>query len=200
MINADHLHTEKFHSNERWLVSFRNGEEKGFNFFFRQYRAALCYFSFQIINNKDEAEELANDVFMKLWDRHASFETEAAIRSFLYTSVRNSSLNRVRDQKRKDTILKDYGYINKKPEIDWLEKMIESEVYKEIFEAINSLPPKCKQIFKMLMFEHKDQQQIAEELNLSASTIQNQKARAIMLLKQRIVFPILMLFIVLFPA
>lgn len=187
-LNADRLRSQKFYNNERWVTSFHNGEEKGFNFFFHQYHAAVCYFSFQIIKDKDEAVEVVNDAFMKLWERHANFETEAAIRSFLYTTVRNTSLNRVRDEKRKSGAIKEYSYINKGQDVDVSEKMIEAEVYKEIFHAINSLPPRCKQIFKMLMFEHKDQQQIAEELNLSVSTIQNQKARAIMLLRQRIAF------------
>jgi RNA polymerase sigma-70 factor (ECF subfamily) len=64
--------------------------------------------------------------------------------------------------------------------------MIESELYHEIFIAINTLPPKCSQIFKMLYIEGKDYLQIARELNLSINTVRNQKARGILLLRQRL--------------
>jgi RNA polymerase sigma-19 factor, ECF subfamily len=179
------------HTSDEMLDAFRNGDEKAFNFFFRKYYAALCYFSFQILKNKNEAEEIAGDSIMKLWERHANFMSTVAIKSFLYKTVRNASLNSIREQKRKAAATKGFNYINDSTEIDVSEKMIEAEVYKEVFLAIENLPPKCKQIFKMLLFEHKDHYQIASELNLSVSTIQNQKARAIMLLRQRIAFSIL---------
>ncbi|HEY2722955.1 MAG TPA: RNA polymerase sigma-70 factor [Chitinophagaceae bacterium] len=166
------------------FFAFRNGEEKGFDFFFREYYAALCYFAFRITNDKMVAEEIAEESFIKLWERHANFESAGALRSFLYTTTKNACLNEKRreasSRKRESIVAATID------EDNILQKMIESELYHEIFIAINTLPPKCSQIFKMLYIEGKDYLQIARELNLSINTVRNQKARGILLLRQRL--------------
>lgn len=178
-----------------YIRSFRNGEEKGFNFFFREYYAALSYYSFQIIKDKADAEEIAGESLMKLWERRSNFDNLSAIKSFLYTTTRNASLNYVRGQERTVKRLKDVKYISDKNEKDAFERIVESEIYREIFIALNTLPPQCRKIFSMLFIEGKEYQQIADELNLSIATIRSQKARAIMLIKQRLTlcWPLLVL-------
>lgn len=174
-----------------YVRSFQNGEEKGFNFFFREYYAALSYFSFQIIKDKPEAEEIAGEALMKLWERHTDFDTLRSIKSFLYTTARNASLNWVRQQKKGIQRAKELAYLAEESESPIMQQIIEIESYREIFLAINTLPPKCRQIFQMLFFEGKDYKQIAQELNLSIDTIRNQKARALMLIRERVAFGLL---------
>ena len=91
--------------------------------------------------------------------------------------------------------LKDAQYLSDKNEKDAFERMAETETYREIFIALNTLPPQCRKIFSMLFIEGKEYQQIADELNLSIATIRSQKARAIMLIKQRLAlcWPLLVL-------
>ncbi|MBS0424996.1 MAG: RNA polymerase sigma-70 factor [Proteobacteria bacterium] len=179
-----------------YIRSFQNGEEKGFNFFFREYYAALTYYSFSIIKDKSEAEEIAGEALMKLWKRHENFNNQAAIKSFLYTTTRNASLNYIRQQQRTEKKLREAEYLAEKSEKDIFEFLVEVESYREIVIALNALPPQCKKIFSMLFIEGKDYQQIAEELNLSIATIRSQKARAIMLIRQYIAYCV-MLFLLL---
>ena len=168
------------------IRSFQNGEEKAFNFFFREYYAALCYFSFKFIKEKSIAEEIAGDALMKLWERHRNFNSMAAIRSFLYTTARNASLNCLRQQRKATQQLKEMVYLSEVSELNKFQKIVEAETYREIFIALDTLPPKCRQIFKMVFIEGKAYDQIASELNLSTKTIYSQKDRALSLIRQRI--------------
>lgn len=176
-----------------YVRSLQNGEEKSFTFFFREYYAALTYHSFQIIKDKADAEEIAGESLMKLWERHENFDNLAAIKSFLYTTTRNASLNYIRQQERAANRHKEANYLSETRERDAFERIAETETYREIFVALNTLPPQCRKIFSMHFIEGKEYQQIADELNLSVATIRSQKARAIILLRQRLAMSLLLL-------
>ena len=183
------------HTVADYIRSFQLGEEKGFNFLFREYNAALSYFSFQIIKDKEVAEEIAGDSLMKLWERHENFDNIPSIKSFLYTTARNASIDWLRKQKRNNQRTNEMIYLSENNETTIFQKKAEAEFYKEIFLTLNTLPPKCRKIFSMLYIEGKNYQQIAQELNLSIDTIRNQKARGLMLIKQRLVFYLLISFL-----
>lgn len=169
-----------------YIRSFQNGEEKGFNFFFHEYYVALCYFSFQVIKEKSIAEEIAGDALMKLWERRENFDNLPTIKSFLYTATRNASLNVLRIQRRNNQRAKELLYLSNENEANVIHQIVETETYREIHLALKTLPPQCKKIFQMIFLEGKNSKQIADELNLSISTIRNQKARALTLLRHRV--------------
>ena len=82
-----------------YVQLFRSGDEKGFNFFYREYYNTLCYHSFQIIKDEQEANGIVAEAFIKLWERHSQFDNLASIRSFLYKATKNASLNWLRKEK-----------------------------------------------------------------------------------------------------
>jgi len=170
-----------------YIRSFQNGEEKGFNFFFRQFYAPLCYYVFQFVKDKADAEEIAGDTLMKFWERRENFDNFPSIKSFLYTAARNASLNRIRQQKRYENRITELKHITEKNEQTVIHQIIEAEIYREIVTILKTLPPQCRKIFSMLFLEGKDYRQIADELNLSIGTVRSQKARAITIIKQRLV-------------
>ena len=183
-INKVQQHNQ--HRTEEFILSFQRGEEKGFSFFFKEFYAALCYFSYTIIKDKDTAEDIAEEAFIKLWERHSGFENAANLKSFLYTIVRNASIDWLRQQKRRLAHSKEIIYLAEEKESFILQQITEAETYREVVAALKILPPKCRQIFRMIYFEGKDYGQIASELNLSINTIRVQKARALALLRRQL--------------
>jgi RNA polymerase sigma-70 factor (ECF subfamily) len=176
-----------FHNTaEEYISSFKKGEEKGFSFFFKEFYAALCYFSNTIIKDEAVAEDIAEETFIKLWERHGSFDNSASIKSFLYKVAHNASIDWLRKQKKELTYAKEIIYLGEEKESFILQQIIEAETYREVVAALKILPPKCRQIFRMLYIEGKDYSQIARELNLSINTIRVQKARALILLRQQL--------------
>lgn len=178
-----------------YIRSLRRGEEIGFNFFFREYYAPLVYYSFQIINVKEDAQVIASESLMRLWERREHFESLPAIVSFLYTVTRHASLNYIRSRDRVNHRHLEAGYLTDKFERDSFESIIESETYREVVGSINVLPPQCRKIFSMLFIEGKEYQQIADELQLSVATIRSQKARAVMLIRQKLATGFMLLII-----
>ena len=168
-----------------YILSFQKGEEKGFSFFFREYHAALCYFSFRIIKDKDNAEDIVAEAYAKLWERHAGFDNVSSIRSFLYTVVHNASIDCLRLNKKRTAYSKEIVYLDEEKESYVLQQIIEAETYREIVSSLKILPPKCREIFRMIYFEGKDYAEIANELKLSINTIRVQKARALAILRQQ---------------
>ena len=76
------------------------GKEKTFDYFFRQYFAALCFFAQSIIHNEEDAKDIVQDCFIKLWDDDSALEEKAdTVKSFLYTMVRNRCIDYVRKKK-----------------------------------------------------------------------------------------------------
>lgn len=176
-----------------YVQLFRLGDEKGFNFFYREYYDTLCYYSFQIIKDEQEADGIVGEAFIKLWERSSNFDNLPSIRSFLYKTTKNASLNWLRKQKNENRKTKNFAYLAEENENTIADKIIEIEFHREIFATLNALPPNCRKIFEMIYLQGKNFEQISEELNLSESTVRSQKARGLMLIRQRISWTIIII-------
>lgn len=166
------------------MDSFKRGEEKGFNFFFREYYASLCYFSNSIIKDEAAAEDISTESFIKLWERCGEFESSNHVRAFLYKVVRNASIDWIRKNKKVQDYTKEQSYLGEISEASIQQHLIAAETYREVLASIERLPTKCRTIFKMIYLEGKDYTQIAKELGLSINTIRVQKARALAILRR----------------
>src|ERR1700709_1908452 len=86
------------HANGKRKV-IRMGKEEAFDFLFRQYYAALCFFANSIIHNDEDAKDIVQDCFIKLWDDTEFTERVETIKSFLYMMVHNRCIDYVRKKK-----------------------------------------------------------------------------------------------------
>ena len=187
---------------ERWpanndilLSAFGKGEEKAFDLYFSRYYATIVLFTYRITRNRDVAEEIVSDAFLKLWDRCETFKTESGLRSFLYTIARNGAIDWWRKEKTKLKSLSSYSATEHLSENDAFKHQVAAETYIHLREAIEKLPPKCRRIFKMLMFDRKNYEQIAGELKISINTVRVQKTRAIGILKSKMTISLILCFL-----
>lgn len=178
--------SNKFPSGTAPILAFQQGEEDGFAWFFRTHYAALTLFAYKITGQKEAAEEIAGDAFLTAWQKRADFSHPAVLKSFLYTAVKFGSLNWLRQHRKEGLKARQLALLSDTAEQPVLYEMVSAEIHQQVFTAINQLPPKCRRIFQMLYIEGKDFQQIATELQLSVSTIHNQKARGIRLLREKV--------------
>ena len=172
---------------EDYLKAFKRGEGKGFTFFFQEHYISLCLFADRLLKNRLVAEDIVGESFIKLWNRHSSFCNPRHIRSFLYTIVRNGCIDFLRQEKRKAVSEKEIAYLlDQESEKYILQEMIRAEAMSQIYKAFKNLPTACQKVFRMIYFEDKNVKQIAQELNLSISTVKSHKARGLTLLKKRL--------------
>lgn len=123
------------------------------------------------VKDEAQAEEIVNDVFLKIWEDGYGIVIESSLKSYLYRSVINRSLNFLNKSKRErllnvdEVILPDEGY-----ELQLIE---ENELKTRLYEAVEKLPDQCKKVFEMSRFDGLKQQEIADMLGISIKTVKN---------------------------
>ncbi|WP_199121100.1 RNA polymerase sigma-70 factor [Pedobacter sp. ASV28] len=153
---------------------------------FRDNYAKLCHFAAQFLNDTAAAKDIVQESFLVFWNlENKEKESIISISSFLYKTVRNACLNRLRRQKL------EHSYLNQQaiePVEDpvALNLMIKSEVLAEIHKILVTLPKNCQQIFRMGYLEGLKNQEIASALGISINTVKTQKKRGLQLLKMRL--------------
>lgn len=165
---------------------FRNGNEKGLSFFYKALRPGLVYFAFRILNDKPEAEDIVEESFGKIWERRSTFYEDKVIKSWLYTTVRNASINKLQQEQRLNVRKEQYaleqeGSYQSSPlyDIEFAEFIV------KVHATISVLPVECQKIFRLMYIKGKTVREIAEELQLSISTVKNQKTRGLDILRKR---------------
>ncbi len=131
------------------------------------------------------AEGIASDAMVILWERRENFQSLAAIRSFLYTTTRNLSLNWIRDKNRLRKREKHYSICLDTSEPAIFQHLIESETYREVIRVIGTLPERCQQVIQLSFLQEKTPKEVAAAMNISPVTVSTQKKRAIRLIKER---------------
>lgn len=164
------------------------GHKSVFNDLFEQYYERLYHLSYQYLNNEDEAKDIVQDTFIKLWEVRADLNPDTNIRNFLFTITKNNCLNML---KRRQFLIKEHE------KIKWAEmhyayealnrmghEYMEFEELKEKIEtAVERLPKYCQRVFLMSRFEDRKNKEIAEELNISIKTVEAHLTKALKLLR-----------------
>ena len=168
------------------IQSFRSGDQQAFNFIFTCYYRSLCYFATRFIAARPVAEDITQESFVRLWEKHDVFTCQQAIKTFLYIVTRNACLNFLkqwdRDKKKEDV----WRITCDESEVPILQHMYRSEELQGIFQAMETLPPECRKVIQLCFIEGYENHEAARQLQLSVHTIKNQKARGLYLLKKRL--------------
>lgn len=165
------------------VTAFRNGDQLAFREVFNAFYKPLYYFVNKLIDSKEEAEEIVQNSFLKLFERYALFETAANIKAFLFVTARNNSFDHLRSVKVQKE--KQQAFFNAMQDETFFqyEHEIKDELVEMVRAAIEELPEECKRVFKMLYYEELSPAEVAEILNITVSTVYNQKSRAVKALR-----------------
>ncbi|MDE7074489.1 MAG: RNA polymerase sigma-70 factor [Odoribacter sp.] len=159
------------------------GENLGFDDCFRRYYKTLCYFAVRILSVHEEAEEVVQEVFIRLFEEKRTFADEEHLRRFLYMAVRNDCLNRMKLQRIHAGILEKFGAGQEEAGADAFVEIVRSEVYERIMKAVEGLPKECGRVFRMAYMEGMDNEEVAGRLGISVNTVKSQKNKAKTLLR-----------------
>ena len=149
---------------------------------FRELFKPLCSFSLKYVGDWDEAKGLVHDVFVTVWEKFETLPSDTNYKSYLYTAVRNRSLNYIRDRKKHSMLEhvkeEDFAEVNTTLETAELEQRIEL--------AIQSLPEKCRMVFELNRMEGLKYAQIAEKMGISIKTVEAQMSKALSVLREHL--------------
>ena len=157
---------------------FKNKHE--FKAFFDLYYPSLCSFALNILEENSYVEDVVQEAFIKLWEKSADFSCEEAAKSFLYISVKNKCLNYLEHTKVTIKHAEIIKQINNNGEIN--NRIIEEETHRLIYNSIDQLPDRCKEII-LLSINGLKNNEIGKELNISENTVKTQKKIAYKYLK-----------------
>jgi len=153
---------------------------------FRKYYARLCHFAWQLLGDEVMAEDIVQDAFTEFLERrHAVADKDAAIKNYLYTSIRNACYNVGRDAKIEERYFR-LNPLVMMEESAIVNKIVRSEVMHEVYTIITTMPRACQQIFRLGYLEGWSNAKIAEKLQVSVNTVKTQKQRGLKLLKGKL--------------
>lgn len=161
--------------------------QESFADFFEYYYDRLSRFAVTIVKSELLAEEVVLDVYMKLWESRNTASTINKIETWLYTAVRNKAINVLKKEQRFQFDMLTGSHIrlaDYKPSAE--NNLIENEMFMALNDAVQSLPSKCKIIFKLIREDGLNRNEVAEILNISVKTVDNQLAVAVKKVAERL--------------
>jgi RNA polymerase sigma-70 factor, ECF subfamily len=170
------------------------GDEKAFEYIFKSYYALLCTYAFDLIRNDEQAEDLVQEVLIKVWENRSKIDIKTSLKSYLYRSVYNQCLNllkhirvvkKLENKYIEDTLL-NVEFVLFTEETFTLDDYFYEGLERDIEEAIQSLPEQCRIIFQMSRFENLSYEEIARKLDISVNTVKTQMRRALEKLRTNI--------------
>jgi RNA polymerase sigma-70 factor (family 1) len=163
------------------LRQISEGRQTAFRQVYELFYKRLFLFAFAIVKVRELAEEIVEDVFVKLWQKHTAAPAIQNLRVYLYTATKNTALNYLA-KKAKESITEPFDHIHiglNGSAISPEQILITAEMFKKIGTAVEALPPRCKMIFKLVREDGLRYKEVAEILNISVNTIDTQMAIAV---------------------
>ena len=166
------------------IIHINKGNRKAFKAVFDEYFPALSAFGYKYISDQFIVEDMVQEAFISFWEKRQDFTHINALKSFLYTSVRNRCLNHIKHQ---TVIQKHENALIYELESDhtFTSHVIEEETFNQLFVEIRNLPPSAQEIMLLALNGLKNQE-IADELNITVNTVKTQKKIAYSKLKENL--------------
>jgi len=136
-------------------------------------------YAVKYVRNDELAEEIVQDVFYKIWEKRSFININVSLKSYLFTAVRNKCLQHINHQK----VINTYNKYIEKPDEKNINGPHENLIYKETLEILNealeTLPERCSEIFKLSRFEGLKYSEIASNLSVSIKTVEANISKAL---------------------
>jgi len=171
-------------TDEQVLAGIRMKDYDTFTSLYASYFHNLSMVSMKYVSDIFIAEEIVQDIFIKIWENPELSDQIFSLRSYLYKAVINQSINYLNRQKNIELHHLRIAGETQEQYIDTLHE--EQELKRIIYNEIERLPVQCRRVFKMSRFEGLKYREIASRLDLSEKTVENHIANALKLLRSRL--------------
>ncbi|MDD4991418.1 MAG: RNA polymerase sigma-70 factor [Paludibacter sp.] len=165
------------------IKALQNGDHLAFGQLFDSSYEALCRYAYSILKDMNEAEDVVQKTFCKLWDQRETLNIQSSISSYLYRIVHNDCINTIQQTTRHQEHNLSYLSAMNSTGNSTLEHIESSDLQKAIDNALAGLPPQCRRVFEMSRIEQLSYAEIATQLNISTNTVENHISKALKLLR-----------------
>lgn len=162
------------------LFSIKNGDENAFKILYMKYAKELLEYAYSLTKNKNDSEEIIQDIFESLWLKKDSLEIDKELKLYLFGATKNKILNYFRSEKvRKKYTEHFYLFLAQYETSSSIEIQYVNDLKETISEELLKLPNKCREAFIWSRFEHKNLDEIAETMGISKRTVENYITQAL---------------------
>ncbi|MCX6120886.1 MAG: RNA polymerase sigma-70 factor [Ignavibacteriales bacterium] len=173
---------------KRLLERVRRGDTAAFEKIYRLYVKELCSFAAYYVKSFDAAEDIVQNLFLLLWERRETIRIEGFLKTYLFTSVRNLSLNFLKHQTIDRNSSDAYSKLFSLPSATPHEIAEHQELDVLITQALEKIPERCRIVFILSRYFNMKYTEIAEILEISMKTVDAQMVKAIKILRSDLRF------------
>lgn len=166
------------------LIKINNQRE--FQEIYHQFFNGLANYAFSILKDKDAAKDVVQDVFLDLWNKREILIIKTSLEAYLVRSVKFKSIDFIRKDKTKQQYIANVTPLSSLQTATEDDNSLEDERKQQLSYAIAQLPTKCRQVFMLSRGSGYTYKEIAEEMEISVKTVENQISRAFNLLRQKL--------------
>jgi len=168
------------YSEALWLRRLHTGDKSAFEALYRDQYIAVFYTAKRFVPDIQAAEDLATETFLKLWERLGDFNSMAAIRSFLFVTVKNACLNHLRAEERMNTRhLRLIQLLEQEDDQSLANQQLMADIYAHVYAEVEKLSPRLKEVFILSYIDGLSNEEIAARLHINNQSVRNDKARAL---------------------
>ena len=166
------------------IEALQNGDHKAFEEVFLAYFDKVKYLLIGLLRSESDAEELAQDIFVKLWMNHTSIDPNKAFNTYLYTITRNTALNHLKHKLVEENYKNSFNNLDEEAADSSDEILFAKEISLLVEMAVCKMPVQRKKIYQMSRDKGISNNEIAEELGISKKTVENQLSLALQEIKR----------------
>ncbi len=159
------------------IQKLRTGDESGLRQMFDTYYSPLCVFALKYIDSFDLAEDLVQEVFIKFWEKKKVQGLRGSLKSYLFSAVKNDSLNHIRQNKKFRIEELDDEFDLLMEQSSDMEDLEDKKL--KLYQEMENLSEQSRKVFEAIIFQNMKYKEVAEELDVSVNTIKTHFSRAL---------------------
>lgn len=194
------MSTSQSHTENELILRVASGEEAAFRILFHRYFRRLCFFAHSLIENMEDAKDIAQESLFQVWIRREYFDDAEKVKSFLYITTRNSSFNYIKASKRRSDRHQEIARLME-DDTDIIQTYIaREELLHKLLLELESVPPKYAGVLKMIFIQGLSHEKVAERLSIPIATVRKQKERGLKFLQAAVLRKKLAFFLLLYEG
>lgn len=166
-------------TDEQLVALLKQGDRDAFAEIYKRYAENLAGFAGSKLYSLEDARDLLQDLFVKLWENRANIYITSSLQSWLFASTRHRIIDKIRKNITREEYASMFQSLTAPYEQNTAEQVAVHELQQTIGKSLDQLPPRVKEIYRLSREQGLSNREIADELNLSEQTVKNQLSAAL---------------------